>query len=141
MNTVRFMAERVGLGGVAGLAPERDLWGREVKLESNFGRFYDLVSPLYAMKESNDPVEQAMVKNDFTWVRTGTDDSTQELFRHLATMKALAFFKGSSYACKIPHVVLRAKGFWCVLRAHDPSVIRQSSVWVRTIIRVNELSR
>lgn len=47
----------------SGLAPRRDLWGREVSFESGLGRTFDALSPIYSRSARSEPIDRAMTED------------------------------------------------------------------------------
>ena len=71
----------------------------------------------------------------------GSNNSGQQLFWHLTAVKPFAFLEGPSDTSKVPSVVMWAERVRGVLRPGDPSVIRQSSIRIGSVVGVYQLPR
>ena len=81
------------------------------------------------------------IDNKITRVAGNTNDPSQELLGHLATMKSLTFLERSRNTREKPCIVRWCEtGRWCILRTQNPSVVRQSPFRTGSAVGINKLS-
>src|SRR5207247_117547 len=62
------------------------------------------------------------IEHDFVFIRAGTNDATEQLFGHLATMPAAPLVERSGDAREIPQVAVGRETIGNVLRAKYKSI-------------------